>query len=242
MINWTTIRNLGLAALAAPLLVPAAAQAARPIAPEQMIATLYAIKDVTAQPVFGASTLSAVADQRPITLTTTTLPVLGHKTDEAGRVWLNVRLPGRVFHRKTPPPKGWITAQGVKLSTTRWHLVVDIRTRRVIAYYNGRQKRAFKVVVGKRSTPTPRGEFFVEETMRLPRRHVGAPFALATSARSSVFKEFMGGPGQVALHGAINIPGSKMGTATSNGCIRMTTTAIMWLASRIKAGTPLTIR
>ena len=50
--------------------------------------------------------------------------------------------------------------------------------------------------------------------MRLPRKHVGYPFALATSARSRVFKEFMGGPGQIALHGIVNIPGSKMGTAT----------------------------
>jgi lipoprotein-anchoring transpeptidase ErfK/SrfK len=57
-----------------------------------------------------------------------------------------------------------------------------------------------------------------------------------------VFKEFMGGPGQIAFHGIVNIPGSKMGTATSNGCIRMTTKALMWMAQHIKAGTPLTVR
>ena len=51
----------------------------------------------------------------------------------------------------------------------------------------------------------------------------------------------MGGPGQIALHGVVNV-GGKMGTAVSNGCIRMTTPAIMWLAKHIKAGTPLTIR
>jgi hypothetical protein len=224
------------------MLVPASAHSARSIPKVEMTATLYAIKDVTAQPVFGSKTLSAVADQRPITLTPTALPVIGQKTDEAGRSWLQVRLPGRVFHRKTPPPSGWITADGVKLAMMPWHLVVDIRTRSVLVYNAGRKVRSFKVVVGKPATPTPRGEFFIEETMRLPRKHVGYPFALATSARSSVFKEFMGGPGQIAMHGMVNIPGSQMGTATSNGCIRMTTSAILWLAQRIKAGTPLTVR
>ena len=77
--------------------------------------------------------------------------------------------------------------------------------------------------------------------MRLPAKHVGAPFALAASARSNVFKEFMGGPGQIALHGVVNV-GGQMGTAVSNGCIRMTTAAIMWLGQHIEAGVPLTIR
>jgi lipoprotein-anchoring transpeptidase ErfK/SrfK len=112
----------------------------------------------------------------------------------------------------------------------------------VHVYKKGRRVKTFKVVVGKPSTPTPRGEFFIEEGLRLPRKHVGYPYALATSARSHVFKEFMGGPGQIAFHGIVNIPGSKMGTATSNGCIRMTTPAIMWMAKHIKAGTPLTVR
>lgn len=233
-----------LAALAVLLLAPAGGQAARSaktIAPEQQLATVHVIKDVHASPVIDSQSLSALADQRPLTLTTTTLPVLDQMTDPQGRQWLQVRLPGRVFHRKTPPPTGWITADEVTLSTTPWHLVIDIRTRRVLVYRAGRRVRAFKVIVGKPSTPTPRGEFFVEEAMRLSRKHVGYPYALATSARSKVFKEFMGGPGQIALHGVTNI-GGTMGTAVSNGCIRMTSAAIMWLAQRIKAGVPLTIR
>ena len=151
-------------------------------------------------------------------------------------------MPGRVFHRKKPPPTGWITAFDTKLSATPWHVVLSIGTRSVHVYRDGRRVKTFKVVVGKPSTPTPRGEFFIEETMRLSRKHVGYPFALATSARSTVFKEFMGGPGQIAFHGIVNIPGSKMGTATSNGCIRMTTAGDQVDGEHIKAGTPLTIR
>jgi lipoprotein-anchoring transpeptidase ErfK/SrfK len=171
----------------------------------------------------------------------TSLPILDHMTDPEGRAWLKVRLPGRVFHRKTPPPTGWITAFDTKISQTAYHLVLSLRTRSLHVYRDGARVRTFKVIVGKPSTPTPKGEFFVEEGMRLPKSHVGYPYALATSARSHVFKEFMGGPGQIAFHGVKNV-GGTMGTAVSNGCIRMTTSAIMWLAARITAGVPLTIR
>jgi hypothetical protein len=236
---------LVLAALAAMLLVPAGGSARAAGSPqivaEQPLVTLLSVKSVHTEPVFGSASVVGLADQRPITLTRTTLPILGQTTDAEGRAWLRVRLPGRVFHRKTPPPTGWITAFDTKLTTTGWHLVVDIRTRRVLAYHEGRMVRSFKVIVGKPSTPTPRGEYFIEEGMPLPRKHLEAPYALATSARSHVLKEFMGGPGQIALHGVVNI-GGKMGTAVSNGCIRMTSSAMLWLAARINAGVPLTIR
>jgi lipoprotein-anchoring transpeptidase ErfK/SrfK len=73
-------------------------------------------------------------------------------------------------------------------------------------------------VVGKPSTPTPLGRFFVEETVKLNRQDAGAPYALALSARSNVLQEFDGGDGQTALHGTNNIDGI-LGTATSHGCI-----------------------
>ena len=33
-------------------------------------------------------------------------------------------------------------------------------------YRNGHKMRRYKAIVGKRSTPTPTGEFFVEENVR----------------------------------------------------------------------------
>lgn len=108
------------------------------------------------------------------------------------------------------------------------------------AYHEGRRVRSFRVVVGKPSTPTPRGRYFIEEAVRLSRRAAGAPFALATSARSQVLQEFDGGPGQIALHGTANLPG-RLGGAASHGCIRMSPRAITWLAGRIRSGTPVTI-
>ena len=96
-------------------------------------------------------------------------------------------------------------------------------------------------MVGKPATPTPTGEFFVEETVALPPGAVGAPFALALSARSDVLREFEGGPGQIALHGLAHVGGIP-GSAASHGCIRLTTQSIIWLAHRMGPGVPVTIR
>jgi lipoprotein-anchoring transpeptidase ErfK/SrfK len=101
--------------------------------------------------------------------------------------------------------------------------------------------RRFRAVIGTPSTPTPRGRFFVEEALALSPLAAGGPFALATSARSQVLQEFEGGPGQIALHGMNGLSGEP-GTAASHGCIRLRAHAITWLARRIGAGVPLTIR
>jgi lipoprotein-anchoring transpeptidase ErfK/SrfK len=94
--------------------------------------------------------------------------------------------------------------------------------------------------VGKPATPTPPGAAFVEEVIQLRASAVGAPFALALSSRSAVLQEFAGGPGQIALHGLMNV-GGTLGTATSHGCIRLTNAAMRWLVFRVAPGTPVTV-
>jgi lipoprotein-anchoring transpeptidase ErfK/SrfK len=100
--------------------------------------------------------------------------------------------------------------------------------------------RVFETVVGKPATPTPRGRFFVEEAIQLRAGDVGAPFALALSARSDVLQEFDGGPGQIAMHGLSNV-GGLLGTAVSHGCVRLDNDAMRWLVIRIGPGVPVTI-
>ncbi len=98
----------------------------------------------------------------------------------------------------------------------------------------------FQAIVGKASTPTPQGLYFVEEDVRLGSNAPGAPFALALSARSHVYTQFDGGPGQIAIHGLAHLSG-QLGTAASHGCVRLAERAIMWLAQHIGAGVPVTI-
>jgi hypothetical protein len=80
--------------------------------------------------------------------------------------------------------------------------------------------RRYRAIVGKPSTPTPRGDYVVEENVRLGAELVGASFALALSARSRVLQEFDGGPGQM----------------------RLADDAITWLAAHLEPGVPVTIR
>ncbi len=228
-----------LCVLLAPACVTTAQAAGPPVRASQELVALYAPHQVYTHPEAGKSVLTVRA-HRPITGARTTLPVLARSVDERGKRWLKVRLPGRTLGRRPPPPTGWITTTNTQLTHTSWHIVVQRAARRVLVYRGGRRARTFGAIIGKPSTPTPHGAFFVEENVRLPAGAAGAPFALATSARSAVLQEFNGGPGQIALHGVRNI-GGRLGTAASHGCIRLTSSAITWLAARIRPGTPFTV-
>jgi lipoprotein-anchoring transpeptidase ErfK/SrfK len=170
----------------------------------------------------------------PITGGQSALPVVGHATRNGTR-WLRVMLPGR-----PNGALGWITRRGTTSATTHWQLVVRTASRRVNAYRDGRLVRSFVAIVGKPSTPTPRGRFFVEESIAMRPGDSGGPFALATSARSNVLQEFDGGPGQIGIHGVDNLGGTP-GTAVSHGCVRLTGAAIRWLVTRIRPGVTVTI-
>jgi L,D-transpeptidase catalytic domain len=232
-----------LATVACSLVVLACTQAARAavaprIARGQQLVALLSAKAAYDRP--DGHPVASVSARRPITGERTVLPVLGWTIDSHGRAWLRVRLPGRVLGAKPPPRTGWLNASGTLISTTKWHIVVDLGARRVLVYYDGRQLRNYPAIVGKPSTPTPTGDYFVEENVQLPANQPGAPFALATSDRSNVLQQFDGGPGQIAIHGLDNL-GGQLGTAESHGCIRVADTAITWLAARVTPGVPITI-
>ncbi len=218
------------AAVLGPAPARAAATSAAPTPATQPLAILLGPHVARRAPHAGAERIEVVTGRRPLTRIRTTLPVLGRRGD-----WLRVRLPGRPDGHS-----GWIVSARTRAASTPWRIEVVLSTRRVIVFREGRIVRRFTAIVGKRSTPTPRGRFFVEEALRLRHDEPGAPFALATSARSNTLQEFDGGPGQIALHGTAHLSGLP-GTAASHGCIRLATPAIAWMASRIGAGVPVTI-
>ncbi len=225
-----------LAILAATLTTgPAPASGTSTVARTQELAVFVRGQTAMAKPDNGAARRVWVERKRPITEGRTVLPVIGHRTGAKGVRWLQVRLPGRPNNST-----GWIRKARTRQSATAWHVVVDLSERRLTVYRRGRVVRAFSAVIGASSTPTPRGRFFVEETVRLRASDVGAPYALALSARSYVLQEFAGGPGQVAVHGVWNV-GGTMGTAASHGCVRLDTDSIRWLGERIGPGVPITI-
>jgi hypothetical protein len=225
---------LGALAMVGGAVATASARGAPSVAPTQELATLTRTHRVFSSP-RSRSWVKTINAQRPITGEQTVLPVVGLATGRDGTRWLRVMLPGR-----PNGGRGWITQRGTKLTTTSWHLVVRTSLRRLLVYRHGRLARSFTAIVGKPSTPTPQGQFFVEESVALPSSAAGAPFALALSARSDVLQEFDGGPGQIAIHGLENL-GGTLGTAESHGCIRLGLQSITWLITRIAPGTPVTI-
>jgi len=229
-------------ALRPPALLAAVSVAALQLAPgaqarpavSQRLAVLRIDVTARAAPSTRAAPLGVVPARTPITGEATTLPVEAVKR-AGGRRWLGVLLPGRPNGHR-----GWIEAASATNRWTPWRLVVDLRARRLSVFRAGRRVRMFAAVVGKPSTPTPAGSYFVEETVQLPAAAAGAPYALALSARSTVYQEFEGGPGQIAVHGVEHLGGTP-GRAESHGCVRLATSSISWLAARIGPGVPVQI-
>jgi lipoprotein-anchoring transpeptidase ErfK/SrfK len=230
------VRKIATAALLAALTLAPAAPAQAPGYQRQPVVILYSDLPIYDGPGVQTRYVGRLHADRPLTGETTRVPLLGTATNDAGHVWYHVRLPGRPNSWT-----GWIPARDTVIGYSVWHLVVSTGHRQLSVYRSGRLVKRLLVVVGKPSTPTPRGQFFIEEVVAVPRDGVGAPFALATSARSNVLQEYAGGPGQIALHGTNNIGGTP-GTAVSHGCIRVPTKAIRWLAYHIGPGVPLTIK
>ena len=207
-----------------------AAQAA-PTQSSQRLVVILAGQAVRASPSGDARGVGQVASTTPITGGSTVLPVLA-----AGpRGWLRVALPGRPNGHS-----GWIRSSATRPAITGWRVTVDLSQRLVTVLEGARVVHTFSAVVGKPSTPTPVGTFFVEEAVKMDADAVGGPYALALSARSNVLQEFAGGPGQIAIHGRDNV-GGTLGTAASHGCVRLTDGAMRWLVGRVGAGTPVTI-
>jgi len=226
---------LATAVLAASLLAGQASAARVKVASTQKLAALLVVHQARSGPSLHARALDVVQARRPLTGERTVLPVLGRRRGPQGALWLHVRLPGRPNGHT-----GWIRKKGTRFAQTSWALVVDLGSRAVDVFHRGRQIRAFRAVVGQPSTPTPVGRFFVEESLRMASWAQGAPYAIALSARSNVYQEFDGGPGQIAVHGVQGIGGTP-GTAVSHGCIRLATSDMAWLGARIHPGVPTII-
>jgi hypothetical protein len=215
------------AAFLCVLVLPAALVSSAHAAP---IASLNRSAAIFSAPNLHRWTGTVLPFRTPLSQQRTSVPIL---RERAG--WLRVLLPGR--------PNGhaaWIRANTARIWSTPWRILIRTASRRLLVLRNNRIVRSFPVVVGKPSTPTPRGRFFVEEALTLPRGSLGSPVAYALSARSTVFQEFDGGPGQIAIHGIYGIGGTP-GTAESHGCIRMTTDALDWMIRRLGTGTPVDI-
>jgi hypothetical protein len=161
--------------------------------------------------------------------------VLRSQIDPAsGWTWLKIRVPMRPNGRE-----GWVPATvlgPLRLVTTR--LIINRTTLHATLYRSGRVIWRSPVGVGKSSTPTPGGSFYIRERLRVSQPGtIYGPWAFGTSAYS-VLTDWPGG-GVVGIHGTNEpqlIPGRP-----SHGCVRVPNAAVSRLAHLMPVGTPVRI-
>jgi hypothetical protein len=155
-------------------------------------------------------------------------------TDTKGNQWVKTQLPGRPNGRE-----GWVPREALgEFHLIHVELVVDRRTLRATLYKNGKKIFQAPVGVGKASTPTPGGEFWIREKLK-GFGPVYGPLAFGTGAYSAKLTDWPGG-GVIGVHGT-NEPNLVPGRP-SHGCIRMHNKDILHLARLMKPGTPLLIK
>lgn len=155
----------------------------------------------------------------------------GRETDE----WLRVGIATR--------PNGttaWIRRSDVTIRSHRMHIEVSLSERRLELWDADELLVTASVVVGSAATPTPVGRYFVNA--RIARDNPGGaygPWILSLSGFSEALETFDGGLPQLAVHGT-NRP-QYVGSARSNGCIRVENSVIEQLAELTPLGTPVTV-
>ena len=150
--------------------------------------------------------------------------------------WLEVEL-----NTRPNQTTGWIRAADVSLRQVTQRIVVSLASRTLTVYDGQSQVMEAPVAIGTSSTPTPRGSYYIDGAVRTPDpTGVYGPYQLSIAAFSEVLMSFGSGVGQIAFHGT-NAP-SLIGSAVSNGCIRMNNADVTRLANTVSIGTPVQIQ
>ena len=188
--------------------------------------------------VYSRPTKSARTTTRLRLLTEDQFPepyiVLADWSDTTGTRWFKIRLPGRPNGRT-----GWVTELSLgDLSTVNTSLVVNRRTLRVTLFKAGKEIFQAPIGVGKASTRTPAGHFWVTEKFRVRSAPVYGTRAIGTSAYAPGLTDWPGG-GVVGMHGT-NEPGLIPGRP-SHGCIRLRNADINRLYRLVPKGTPIQV-
>jgi hypothetical protein len=160
--------------------------------------------------------------------------VLRSWIDPKGHSWLEVRIPMRPNGRT-----GWVRHSALgPLYRVRTLLVVDRPKLRATLYRRGQRIWSAPVGIGKPSTPTPAGRFWIREKFRtLDPGGLYGPVAFGSSDYS-VLSDWPGG-GVIGIHGT-NEP-SLIPGRPSHGCIRVRNAAVSRLWRLMPIGTPLLI-
>ncbi len=153
--------------------------------------------------------------------------------------WIRIRLPER--------PNGstaWVRRSQVKITSTPYRVVMRRSQTSLTLYKDGFPQWTAPVGLGKASTPTPLGNFYLGVIE--PGEGPGwGPFVLDSTAHSEAIQSWQGsGDAVIAIHGPLTSKSDRQigstGTYISNGCVRMHLADLERL-SVIPLGTPIDI-
>jgi lipoprotein-anchoring transpeptidase ErfK/SrfK len=230
----------------APEAVPVAAA---PPAPQQVIVPGSTLRRGVARPVPAPATVADVRgskiglysapgqadpDESASNPTWEGLPLVFLVQQRQGD-WLEVQL-----NTRPNQTTAWIRAADVDLRQVAHRIVVSLAARTMTVYDGQTPVMEAPVAIGTSSTPTPRGNYYIDGAVRTPDPSgVYGPYQVSVAAFSEVLMSFGTGVGQIAFHGT-NAPG-LVGDAVSNGCLRMRNADITRLANTVHIGTPVQI-
>jgi lipoprotein-anchoring transpeptidase ErfK/SrfK len=153
---------------------------------------------------------------------------------EAGR-WLGVLHPalpnGRI---------GWVPRDAVRLSAVPLSIEVDLSDRLARVRRGDRVVERFRVGVGRPASPTPTGRFAITDRLLSGPSLPYGCCVLALSGRQPNLPAGWGGGDRLALHGVADE--SRVGKATSFGCLHVRERDLRPLLRRVRAGARVTIR
>ena len=149
--------------------------------------------------------------------------------------WTKVLLPQR-----PNGSTGWLRDTDITVAPNPYRIVVRLGdhsitvTKATDTVYQG------TVAIGKPSTPTPVGEFYLRILVRSPDPNsVYGPYAYGLSSYSETLDTFAGSDAQVGIHG--NNDASVLGSDVTSGCVRIDNDTITMLAKQLPLGTPVEV-
>jgi lipoprotein-anchoring transpeptidase ErfK/SrfK len=156
-------------------------------------------------------------------------------SDEQRDGWVKVLLPVR-----PNGSTGWVKTSEVRLVPSTFRIEVDLSDHHLTVWTGDAKLIEDTVAVGKDSTPTPTGRFYLRILIKATDpTTVYGPYAYGLSGHSDTLEEFAGGDAQVGIHG--NNDASQLGRNVTSGCIRMDNAKITQLASILPLGTPVDV-
>ncbi len=135
---------------------------------------------------------------------------------------------------------GWLPLSAGSLFSQPRTIVIDLSRRSLMVFHRGKLTDRYKVAIGTKATPTPRGKFAVTDRLRTgdPNSDYGCCI-LALNGHQSKIAQGWGGGDRVAIHATPHT--WTLGHEVSHGCVRSSNAALRQLMAHVRIGTPVTI-